>query len=161
MLASVKEMDNLSSPKSQALLLLVWSYSWITASRWISQNYPPHPTPYPTLPMDVGNKRLQYRWKFKKPLVGLSLQPTWGTVSITQLFYGPLSWAHNTEPSEAGWTYLSLRVWYSSPRDLERQTGGEIRKPFPDMEEEWSQEAGWYPKAVLVPPSITFIFSTA
>lgn len=86
---------------------------------WISQSNLPHPTLHSNLPMDVGNKRLQYRWEVLKASCELNLQPTLGSLFITQLFYGPLGWAQNTESSEAGQTNLSLTVWDRGPRASE------------------------------------------
>lgn len=108
-------------------------------------NHSPHPTSYSTLSMGVGNKRLKYRWKFKKVLVVLSFQPTWGALFITQFLYGPLNWAHNTEPNEVRWAYLSLRVWDRNPRLWHRRQGGEIGKLFPGggQEGERMVPRGW------------------
>lgn len=47
---------------------------------------------------------------------------------------GPLSWAHSTEPSEAGQTDFLLRVEDKSTRTLERQKCGG-GKSSPDREE--------------------------
>lgn len=57
---------------------------------WISQSHLPHPIPHSNLPMDVGNKSLQYRWKVLNASCELSLQPTLGSLSITPFFYRPL-----------------------------------------------------------------------